>query len=38
MVKILGTGSLTKALVVNGCAISAVAQKALLAVGGTYNA
>ncbi|MDP2651913.1 MAG: uL15 family ribosomal protein [bacterium] len=36
-VKILGS-TITKALIINGCAISAVAHKALLAVGGTYNA
>lgn len=37
-VKILGTGPLTKALIIKGCAISAVAREALLAAGGTYNA
>ncbi len=37
-VKILGVGPLTKAFIIKGCAISAVAQKALLAAGGTYNA
>lgn len=36
-VKILGT-MITKAISINGCAISAVARKALLAAGGTYNA
>lgn len=36
-IKVLGTVA-TKALVIQGCAISTVAQKALLAVGGTYNA
>lgn len=35
VVKILGTGSLTKALVVEKCAVSAVARAALLAAGGT---
>ena len=34
-VKILGTGTLTKALVVRGCTLSAVARTALLSVGGT---
>lgn len=37
-VKILGVGPLTKAFIVERCAISAVAQKVLLAAGGTYNA
>ncbi len=37
-VKILGTGPLTKAFIVEKCAISAVALKALLAAGGTHNA
>jgi large subunit ribosomal protein L15 len=37
-VKLLGTGPLTKALAVKGCAISETASKALLAAGGTYNA
>lgn len=39
-VKILGPSAdgLTKALIVNGCAISAVAHEALLAAGGTYHA
>ncbi|MCX6786903.1 MAG: uL15 family ribosomal protein [Candidatus Kaiserbacteria bacterium] len=36
-VKILGS-TITKALIVRGCTISGVAQKALLAAGGTYNA
>ena len=34
-VKLLGTGSLTKALTVRGCAVSASSRKALTAVGGT---
>ena len=37
VVKILGTGSLTKALVIKGCMISEVARTALLAVGGTIH-
>ncbi|MDD2657374.1 MAG: uL15 family ribosomal protein [Candidatus Pacebacteria bacterium] len=37
-VKILGTGSLTKALVVTGCSISATALAAVTAVGGTSHA
>ncbi len=37
-VKILGTGKLTKALVVKNCALSASARAALLASGGTSNA
>ncbi|MFA5744913.1 MAG: uL15 family ribosomal protein [Candidatus Paceibacterota bacterium] len=36
-VKILGS-TITKALVIDGCAISIVAEKALIAAGGTYNA
>lgn len=36
-VKILGTGELTKALVVRGCTLSVVAQKALIAAGGRTN-
>lgn len=36
-VKILGTGSLTKALVVKGCILSDVARKALVAAGGTIH-
>ena len=36
-VKILGS-TITKALVIDGCALSVVAEKALLAAGGTYNA
>ncbi|MEK7157321.1 MAG: uL15 family ribosomal protein [Patescibacteria group bacterium] len=37
IVKILGTGTLTKALVIKGCMISDVARAALLAVGGTAH-
>lgn len=37
-VKILGTGSLTKALTVEGCVVSASALAALTSAGGTYNA
>lgn len=37
-VKILGKGPFTKALIIKGCAISAIAREALLAAGGTYNA
>lgn len=37
-VKILGTGELTKALVVRGCTISASAEKALVAAGGSSHA
>ena len=37
-VKILGTGTLTKALVVRGCALSATALAALTAAGGTNHA
>ena len=37
-VKVLGNGPLTKALIVSKCTISTVAQAALLAAGGTYNA
>lgn len=38
MVKILGTGSLTKALQVKDCTLSATALAALLASGGTHHA
>lgn len=38
IVKILGTGSLTKALVIKGCASSVSARTAILAVGGTIHA
>lgn len=38
IVKILGTGSLTKALAVEKCAVSAVARAALIAAGGTVHA
>jgi large subunit ribosomal protein L15 len=38
MVKILGTGTLTKALKVEGCEASESAQKALVAAGGSYHA
>lgn len=37
IVKILGTGILSKALVIKGCMISDVARAALLAVGGTIH-
>jgi large subunit ribosomal protein L15 len=37
VVKILGVGSLTKALIVKGCTISVSARAALLAAGGTSN-
>lgn len=37
-VKILGTGSLSKALVVEQCAVSGAARAALLAAGGTVHA
>lgn len=37
-VKILGTGKLTKALVVKGCSLSATALAAITAVGGTNHA
>ena len=37
-VKILGTGTLTKALVVKNCTLSTAARAAILAVGGTSNA
>jgi large subunit ribosomal protein L15 len=37
-VKILGTGSLTKALIIERCAVSAAARAALLAAGGTIHA
>lgn len=36
-VKLLGTGTLSKALVVRGCAVSAAAEKALVAAGGTLG-
>ena len=36
-VKILGTGTITKPLVVKGCTLSAVALAALVAVGGTSH-
>lgn len=38
VVKILGTGALTKALVVNGCSLSAAALAALVKAGGTSHA
>ena len=37
-VKILGAGPLTKSVIIKGCEISVVAQAALVAAGGTYNA
>jgi len=37
IVKILGAGPITKALVVNGCILSEVARAALLAAGGSTN-
>lgn len=37
-VKILGAGSLTKALVIDGCELSATARTALLAAAGTIHA
>lgn len=37
VVKILGTGSLTKALVIERCSVSDVARAALLAAGGTIH-
>jgi len=37
-VKILGTGSLSKALVITGCALSAAARTAVSVVGGTLHA
>jgi len=37
VVKILGTGTLTKAIVVKGCTFSTTARTALLAVGGTIH-
>lgn len=37
-VKILGTGALTKALIVRNCALSAAARSAILEAGGTHNA
>jgi large subunit ribosomal protein L15 len=36
-VKILGTGTLTKALVLKGCTVSTTAREALLALGGTIH-
>ncbi|MHB1163538.1 MAG: uL15 family ribosomal protein [Minisyncoccota bacterium] len=36
-VKVLGTGSITKALVIKGCTLSDVARAAILAVGGTAH-
>lgn len=36
-VKILGSGELTKALVIRGCTLSVVAQKAVVAAGGRIN-
>lgn len=36
-VKILGTGELAKALVINGCALSASARAAILKAGGTVH-
>lgn len=38
IVKILGVGSLTKALIVDGCTLSTGARTALLAAGGTIHA
>ncbi len=38
VVKILGTGSLTKALVIKGCSLSASARAAVSAAGGTHHA
>lgn len=37
LVKILGTGTLTKALHIKGCTLSASAQKALTAAGGSFH-
>lgn len=37
-VKILGAGPFTKAVVIQHCAMSEVARKALIAAGGTYHA
>lgn len=37
VVKILGTGTLTKALTIRGCTLSLVARTALAAVGGTIH-
>ncbi len=37
VVKILGTGELTKALVIKGCALSAVARAAIDSAGGTIH-
>lgn len=37
VVKILGTGTLTKALVIKGCTLSVAAHTALVAVGGTSH-
>ncbi len=36
-VKILGVGTLSKALVIRGCTLSVVAQKAIVAAGGRIN-
>ena len=36
-VKVLGMGTLTKALVIKGCTLSAVARTAIVAVGGTVH-
>ncbi|MHB0865723.1 MAG: uL15 family ribosomal protein [Minisyncoccota bacterium] len=36
-VKVLGTGTITKALVIKGCTLSDVARAAILAVGGTAH-
>jgi ribosomal protein L15 len=36
-VKILGTGEITKALVVKGCAVSASASAAISSAGGTIH-
>lgn len=38
VVKILGTGTVSKALVINGCMISASARAAITAAGGTIHA
>lgn len=38
LVKILGSGGVTKALTVRGCALSAAAQAAITAAGGTIHA
>jgi len=37
-VKILGAGPFTKAFIIKNCSMSTIAHKALLAIGGTYNA